>query len=422
MPDNIIVETHFKPDSKMINPEKTKEKSPEFPCKKLILEPEAPLTASERKILDKIQKKFSKNDFQIEITDDKIILYLHSIDLEAFKTCIHGLLSTTDDKKVNKTLILELVEKISRIRSYGVKGGKRVFAAYNDERKVEDRQSKVTRRGQYYYAQDNKFPKKNNTAPKKLENVVICDDSRHALQRLPDNCIDLIITSPPYNFGLGYDTSKDGVNWENYFHTLFAIFDECIRVLKYGGRIIVNIQPLFSDYIPSHHIISNHFIEKKMIWKGEILWEKNNYNCKYTAWGSWKSPGSPYLKYTWEFLEIFAKGDLKKDGDPKNIDITADEFKKWVVAKWSIAPERKMVHYDHPAMFPEELVERALKLFSYEGDIILDPFNGTGTTCVAAKRFNRKYIGIDVSQKYCTIAEKRLKEIFPGTNSSGEDC
>ena len=138
-----------------------------------------------------------------------------------------------------------------------------------------------------------------------------------------------------------------------------------------------------------------------MIWKGEILWEKNNYNCKYTAWGSWKSPSSPYLKYTWEFLEIFCKGDLKKSGRSEDIDITEDEFKSWVVARWSIGPERRMKQYDHPAMFPEELVERSLKLFSYRNDIILDPFNGAGTTTVVAKRLKRRYIGIDVSESYC---------------------
>ncbi|OQX97029.1 MAG: hypothetical protein B6I24_10140 [Bacteroidetes bacterium 4572_128] len=174
----------------------------------------------------------------------------------------------------------------------------------------------------YFYAQENKFSKKNNEIPKEFENKIICSDNLVILKKLPDNCIDLIFTSPPYNF-----------------EKLFEVFDESIRVLKYGGRIIINIQPLFSDYIPSHHIISNYFMNKKMIWKGEILWEKNNYNCKYTAWGSWKSPSSPYLKYTWEFLEIFTKGDLKHKGEKENIDITAEEFKKFVIAKWSIAPE-----------------------------------------------------------------------------------
>ncbi|MDD1728394.1 MAG: site-specific DNA-methyltransferase, partial [Methanospirillum sp.] len=152
------------------------------------------------------------------------------------------------------------------------------------------------------------------------------------------------------------------------------------------------------------------FMEQKMIWKGEILWEKNNYNCKYTSWGSWKSPSSPYLKYTWEFIEIFCKGDLKKSGNKEDIDITDDEFKSWVVAKWSIGPERRMKQYDHPAMFPEELVERSLKLFSYRNDIIVDPFNGAGTTSVVATRLGRRFLGIDVSAEYCATTRERVDQ------------
>ena len=152
----------------------------------------------------------------------------------------------------------------------------------------------------------------------------------------------MVFTSPPYNFGLDYEDGEDDHNWDLYFKRLFRILDECIRVLKYGGRLIINVQPLFSDYIPSHHMISQHLMRRKLIWKGEVLWEKNNYNCKYTAWGSWKSPSNPYLKYTWEFIEIFCKGEMKKPGDKELIDISAEEFKEWVVAKWSVAPERKM--------------------------------------------------------------------------------
>lgn len=260
----------------------------------------------------------------------------------------------------------------------------------------------------YYYANDNNFSKKNNDIPNEYQNKIICGDSEEILKRLPDNCIDLVFTSPPYNFGLEYESTDDDHKWEKYFEKLFNIFNECIRVVKYGGRIVINIQPLFSDYIPSHHIISNFFINKKMIWKGEILWEKNNYNCKYTAWGSWKSPSNPYLKYTWEFIEVFCKGSLKKEGISDNADIIGDEFKKWVYGKWSIAPERKMKEYEHPAMFPEELVNRVLKLFSFKNDIILDPFNGAGTTCYIARLLSRKYIGIDISQEYCEKALNRL--------------
>jgi len=244
-----------------------------------------------------------------------------------------------------------------------------------------------------------------------IVNKVISGDSEVLLKEFPDNFIDIIITSPPYNFGLEYkdDEHKDTIYWHDYFVKLNGIWKECYRVLKPGGRFCVNIQPLFSDYMPTHHIISKQLLELGLLWKAEILWEKHNYNCKYTAWGSWKSPSMPYLKYTWEFIEIFCKESHKKEGNANKIDISGEEFKKWVYAKWDIAPESNMKKYNHPAMFPEELVVRLLKLFSYQDDIVLDPFNGVGTTTLVAYKLKRRYIGIDISEKYCKTAEERLK-------------
>jgi len=244
-----------------------------------------------------------------------------------------------------------------------------------------------------------------------IVNKIIRGDSETILKAFPDNFVDIIITSPPYNFGLKYenDKNKDALYWQDYFNKLNRVWQECFRVLKPAGRLCVNIQPLFSDYVPTHHIISRQLLELGLIWKAEILWEKHNYNCKYTAWGSWKSPSMPYLKYTWEFIEVFCKESHKKEGDSSKIDITGDEFKKWVYAKWDIAPEGNMKKYNHPAMFPEELVARLLKLFSYQNDIVLDPFNGAGTTTLVANKLERRYIGIDVSEEYCKTAEKRLE-------------
>ncbi|MCK9581467.1 MAG: site-specific DNA-methyltransferase, partial [Methanoregula sp.] len=209
-------------------------------------------------------------------------------------------------------------------------------------------------------------------------NRLICGDSQQVLSRMPDQSIDLIITSPPYNFGHSYaqDPHDDTHEWNEYFATLQSVWKECDRVLKPGGRIAVNVQPLFSDYVPTHHIISRQLASLGLLWKAEFLWEKNNYNAKYTAWGSWKSPSMPYIKYTWEFIEVFDKTSHKKTGKRENIDITAEEFKEWVMGKWSFPPETRMKDYDHPAMFPEELPRRVMKLFSYKDDIILDPFNG----------------------------------------------
>ncbi|MDE2020505.1 MAG: site-specific DNA-methyltransferase [Patescibacteria group bacterium] len=283
------------------------------------------------------------------------------------------------------------------------------------ERKVKDRKAKEKVRGGTQYQKQGIVVEK-TAGIDRFVNRIICGDSAKELQGIPSDSVDIIITSPPYNFGLEYtdDDKEDAVNWDEYFSKINVIWKECARVLKPGGRLCLNVQPLFSDYVPTHHLMSKQLLELGLMWKGEILWEKNNYNCKYTAWGSWKSPSMPYLKYTWEFVEVFSKATHKKIGDASNIDITGDEFKKWVYAKWSIAPERNMKEHGHPAMFPKELVFRLLKLFSYKGDIVLDPFNGVGTTTVCAAETGRKYIGIDVSDKYCKAAEKRIKESAGG--------
>ena len=257
-----------------------------------------------------------------------------------------------------------------------------------------------------YYAKE--FDKKNNEFPAEYTNQIVNDDCLNVLARLPDNCVDLVFTSPPYNFNMNYDGHDDDQDWTAYFDNLFKIFDACIRVVKQGGRIIVNIQPFFSEYIPTHHEISHYFMQKGLIWKAEILWEKNHRNCAYTAWGSWKSPSGPYFKYTWEFLEVFCKGDLKHPGDSKKADITGNEFKTWVDARWNISPEHGMKNYGHPAMFPAELAYRALRLFSFQDDVVLDPFNGAGTTSLVADRTGRRYLGIDLSKEYCDTARKRL--------------
>lgn len=260
-----------------------------------------------------------------------------------------------------------------------------------------------------YKIYSKEFDKINNPLPEEFTNKIINADCVSVLKKLPDNCVDLVFTSPPYNFGMEYDSHDDTQDWKRYFDDLFGIFKECIRVVKYGGRIIVNVQPFFSEYIPTHHEVSKFFMEQGLIWKAEILWEKNHRNCSYTSWGSWKSPSGPYFKYTWEYLEVFCKGSLKHFGDSKNADITANEFKTWVDAKWSIAPEHGTKSYGHPAMFPPELVYRALKVFSFKGDVILDPFNGAGTTTFVANATSRRYLGTDISEDYCKIAEKRIQ-------------
>ncbi len=358
-------------------------------------------------LFEDLNSRFNPNDLSVVWNDSRFEIHLQKIAMTQLDSVVAELQS---DGEHDPSILLSFLSVIKEQSSYGLQGDKRVYVGYNRERKVEGRKEKESRRERHFYTNGASFDEQSSVLPEDYTNRILCGDSESVLKNLPDNCIDLVFTSPPYNFGLTYLDHDDANQWQRYFDKLFAILDECVRVLKFGGRLAINIQPLYSDYIPSHHLISNKLMDAKLIWKGEILWEKNNYNCKYTAWGSWKSPSNPYLKYTWEFIEVFCKGSLRKAGSRSDADISPDDFKKWVVGKWSIAPERNMKSYDHPAVFPEELARRVIQLFSFKGDTVLDPFVGVGTTCVVAKKFGRGYIGIDSSEKYCATARARVQE------------
>jgi DNA modification methylase len=375
--------------------------------KRLSIESFGALNADTSVMLSVLNSRFNPDDFYVTHNADSLEVWLRQVNVEELSNAVDEVSYAYG----NHDAVRQIVSKVESIRSYGINGSKRLYVGYNDERKVVNRKQKEKERGKHYYTKGHEYRERNNSLPADFIDRIVCGDSEEVLKQLPDNCVDLVFTSPPYNFGLGYQETGDADYWESYFGKLFSVFDECIRVLKFGGRIVVNVQPLFSDYIPSHHIISNYFMQKKLVWKGEILWEKNNYNCKYTAWGSWKSPSSPYLKYTWEFVEVFCKGSLIKRGDSDKADIDADSFKEWVIAKWSIAPERRMREFDHPAMFPEELARRVMLLFSFSGDVVLDPFAGVGTTCAVARGNNRNFLGIDIAPEYCATAERRINDI-----------
>lgn len=361
--------------------------------------------------INNLNRHFDSDDFFVTGNGNALLVWLREVDLDDLSRAVAGVANSHP----GASGLDRIVPAVRGVGSYGLNGRKRLYVGYNRERKVVGRQRKSARRGKYYYARNHRFPDVRNEIPPEFVDRIVCGDSEAVLKAVPSNSIDLVFTSPPYNFGLDYDgqtaSGGDAHDWEEYFAKLFRVLDECVRVLVVGGRIVVNVQPLFSDYIPSHHIISSHLMERGLIWKGEILWEKHNYNCKYTAWGSWKSPASPYLKYTWEFVEVFCKGDLRKRGSRRDADIDADSFKEWVVARWAIAPERRMKHFGHPAMFPEELARRVMLLFSFRGDTVLDPFAGVGTTCVVARQNGRQFLGIDVAEDYCATARQRVADV-----------
>ena len=252
---------------------------------------------------------------------------------------------------------------------------------------------------------------------KSFINKVICGDRVDIMKRMPKSSIHLIITSPPYNVGIPYENHDDLLSYEDYLSFLNDTWKACYRVLVKGGRICINVpsvtaedergkdagkkvyQPLFCDVV-------NQMRKIGYIMRCEILWYKQNIS-KRTAWGSWMSPSNPYVVQPYEFVLVFSKEDRKLIGDKDRADISREEFINFSNSFWDIKPQTQ--RNGHPAPFPEELIYRLIKFYSYKENIILDPFAGGGTVGVVARKTDRNYICIDKSEKYCKLSEKNIK-------------
>lgn len=260
---------------------------------------------------------------------------------------------------------------------------------------------------------------------------ILNGDSLQILKNyIADEWIDIIITSPPYNVAHIYENYNDDLEFETYLDSMRAIFKECYRVLKVGGRICVNIpfavknreskQVRFLSVYMTQILNEIGFNEFELIsWhKGKDI---KHFQGNNTAWGSWKSPSCPSCRPLGESVLVFYKGERTHKGVSQDIDISSEEFKEWTKNVWYFDKEKGQGFENilcvsnnakkdlHPAPYPEELIERLLKIYSYKNDIVLDPFNGTGTTTYVANLLNRQFIGIELSYKYCEIAISRLQ-------------
>lgn len=239
-------------------------------------------------------------------------------------------------------------------------------------------------------------------------NKIVCEDVLGALKKIPDNSVHLAITSPPYNVGKDYDNHNDKMDYQEYLDWLEKVWIETKRVLVDGGRFALNIAPTgIKDFIPIHHDFTNQMRKIEMKFRTEIIWYKQTM-LKRTAWGSFKSPANPHIVPSWEYVLIFSKGRDRLDGHDKDADITKEEFMKFSDGVWYIPPETQ--RNGHPAPFPEELIYRLIKFYSYKGNNVLDMFGGTGTVAVVAFKTGRNFIHIDISPEYCQTAEKRLTQ------------
>ena len=233
-------------------------------------------------------------------------------------------------------------------------------------------------------------------------NKIFCHSSEN-MCHIPDNSIALAFTSPPYCVGKEYD---EDISLTDYLSLIASVGHEVFRCLVPGGRYVVNIAGIGrKPYIPLQSLFQFLHCEIGFLPAGEIIWVKGA-GVASCAWGSWMSARAPRLRDIHEYLLVFAKESFSRPDDGVS-DIDKNTFATSTRSVWEIQPESAK-RIGHPAPFPVELAKRVIQLFSYVGDAVLDPFMGSGTTLVAAKELGRIYVGYDIEQKYCDLANKRL--------------
>lgn len=230
--------------------------------------------------------------------------------------------------------------------------------------------------------------------------------SSESMDEIPDYSIHLMVTSPPYNVTKEYD--KD-LSLNEYRDFLKRVFKETYRALVTGGRACINIANLGrKPYIPLHTYIIEDMLDIGFLMRGEIIWDKASSASPSTAWGSWLSAGNPVLRDIHEYILIFAKESFSRKKDLKQDTISKKHFLEWTKSVWTF-PAVSARSIGHPAPFPEELPHRLIQLYTFKGDIVLDPFCGSGTTCLTALKDGRHYIGYDTVDEYVKLSDQRIK-------------
>jgi DNA modification methylase len=247
----------------------------------------------------------------------------------------------------------------------------------------------------------------NRIEPQNL-NKLFCKSSER-MDELPANSVHLMVTSPPYNVGKDYDQD---LSIKEYRGLLKQVFKETFRVLVFGGRACINIANLGrKPYIPLHSYIIEDMHELGFLMRGEIIWNKAASSGISTAWGSWQSASNPTLRDIHEYVLIFSKGTFYRSSNNKENTITKEEFLTFTKSTWDF-PAESATRTGHPAPFPIELPYRCIQLYTFKGEVVLDPFCGIGSTCIAAIKSGRHFVGYDVSSEYVEIANRRINHLL----------
>ena len=259
--------------------------------------------------------------------------------------------------------------------------------------------------------------------PRPVDSPFVHGDARH-MDGIEDGSVALVVTSPPYFAGKQYEEEleREGVpsSYLEYLELLTEVFRECVRKLEPGGRIAVNVANLGRKPYRSLSADVIRILEHDLglLLRGELIWQKAEGANGSCAWGSFRSAANPVLRDISERVIVASKGRFDRArtvqqraaaGLPHESTLLADDFMALTLDIWSIPPESAR-RVGHPAPFPVELPEQLIRLYTFENDLVLDPFMGSGSALVAAARLGRRYAGYDLDESYVAIAKQRVTE------------
>jgi len=242
----------------------------------------------------------------------------------------------------------------------------------------------------------------------KTDSISIFNEDILKTNSIEENSIDLVVTSPPYNVDIQYGNYKDDIPYDEYLVFTRKWLTKCHSLLKDDGRMCLNI-PLDKNKGGQQSVCADiTTIAKEVGWKyhATMIWNEQNISRR-TAWGSWLSASAPFVIAPVEVIVVLYKKAWEKARKGKS-DIARNEFIEWTNGVWNFSGESRN-KIGHPSPFPIELPKRCIKLFSYVGDTVLDPFSGSGTTLIACLENKRTGVGVEINRNYCELAVRRLK-------------